>query len=847
MTFIHDRLLQNYSNGMAHDEMISSGTELKPSWDLLLRNVRKIGEQELTSRQDDLNWHLSENGVTYNVYNDPQGLNRPWQLNVTPSIIAEDEWNNIENGILQRAELFNLILKDLYGKRELISKGIVPQEVIYSHRGFLRQCDQIEYRTKKHLQIYGVDLSRGPDGRVWILSDRTQAPSGMGYALENRLTMGRVLPDLFDGINVKRLSGFFQLLNNLLIEASPRNIDNPSIVVLTPGPLNETYFEHAYLASYLGYPLVQGNDLVVRNQHLWMKSLKGLKKIDVVLRRVDDMYVDPLELREDSHLGVPGLLEVIRNKNVTIINPVGSRVLENPGLIPFMQGISKYFLNESLILPQIASWWCGQEKEKNYVLENLPNLIVKSIDRSQTNNVFVGQQLNSTELDTLRKQISERPYRFVAQEKISFTTTPTYVNGHLEPRNMVWRTFAIANKKNYSIMPGGLVRVAPEINKTVVSNQTGGLSKDIWIVSNKEEKQPGFSLKNTKTVTALSGLDDLPSLTAENLFWAGRYVGRTLTIARFLRMTLKQISYVQSSERELNSEHIKILLKTVTNLTATFPGFTDKKGIDDPIKEIYSVILDKNRPGSLSYTIQLFTNAYFSIRNLWSNDMWRVFGRIENIWRDIQNDDEISVRKIIQALDQLITRLIAFMGLVEESILVEQGLLMYFVGLQIEQSMLNIIKCRSMLVIQPDEAVEYDVMESLLNSHESLNIYRHSYRSYINMENVINLILLDMKYPRSLAYRLNRLTKDLAILPHSKISHELTDYEKYVFEAFSKLRLANSNDLSSSKKNSLIRKKLDDLLSDCSNLLYKTSLSVTNTYFSHTYQQSQLVNQNFNI
>ncbi|MFA9392404.1 MAG: circularly permuted type 2 ATP-grasp protein [Prolixibacteraceae bacterium] len=846
MTIVHSSLLQNYQLGGTNDEMISPSLAIKPAWETLLKNIDLIGEKELSSRQEDLNWHLAENGVTYNVYNDPQGLNRPWNLNVTPSLITEKEWIKIEKGIQQRAELFNLILKDLYGKRELISNGIVPLEVIFSHRGFLRQCDQITSKTTKQLQIYGVDLSRGPDGRIWVISDRTQAPSGMGYALENRLTMGRVLPDLFQGMNVKKLTTFFQQFNNLLIDSSPRKIDNPNIVVLTPGPLNETYFEHSYLASYLGYSLVQGNDLVVRNQHLWMKSLKGLKKIDVVLRRVDDMFVDPLELREDSHLGVPGLLEVIRNKNVSIVNPVGSRVLENPGLVPFMQGIAKYFLNEPLILPQIASWWCGQEKERQYVLDNLPNLIVKRIDRSQTDNVFVGQQMSKAQLEALGKEILDRPYRFVAQDKISFTTTPTYLNGTLEPRNMVWRTFAIANKKEYSVMPGGLVRVAPDKDKAAVSNQIGGLSKDIWIVNEKDDNSQIKSSVNRKSSISLSGLDDLPSLTAENLYWAGRYVGRTLMTARFLRMALKQISYVQLNEGEPTSEDLQIILRAITNLTSTFPGFASEEEVKDPYQEILAVILDKKRIGSLAYTINLFSNAYFSIRNLWSSDMWRVFGRIENIWKEIQDDPDPNIRKIIQALDQLITRLIAFMSLVEESILIEQGLLLYFIGLQMEQSMLNISKCRSMLVFELEEQVEYEVLEALLNSHESLNIYRHSYRSHIKLENVIELLLLDMKYPRSLAYKLNRLLKDLSVLPHSKVSHELTKYEKFVFEAFSKLRLATTAQLIETDKSKMIRENLDQLLSELSELLHQTSLAVANTYFSHTYQQNQLVAQNFN-
>ena len=451
--------LSNYFADYQNDEMFTPQMELKPYWKNLFAGFEKIGAPGLTARQKDIDWLLSENGVTYNVYNDSKGMHRPWNLNVVPYLLHESEWKTVEEGLKQRAELLNLVLKDVYGEGNLIRNGIVPHEVIYGHRGFLRQCAGIEYTTAKILSIYATDLARGTDGRLWVVNDRSEAPSGMGYALENRSTASRILFEMYSGMHVKRISGFFQELNQLLVNASPERKDNPNIVILTPGSHNETYFEHAYLASFLGYPLVQGNDLLVRDGFLWMKSLQGLKQIDVVLRRVDDAYADPLELREDSRLGVAGLLDVVRRKNVSVINPIGSGILENPGLIPFMQGIAKYFLNEELILPQIASWWCGQEREKNYVLQNLSKLVVKRIDRTNRESIHFGEFLTDTERENLKNEIRARPYRFVAQERISFSTAPNLVKGTLEPRNLVTRAFCIASGEGFSIMPGGLVRV----------------------------------------------------------------------------------------------------------------------------------------------------------------------------------------------------------------------------------------------------------------------------------------------------------------------------------------------------------------------------------------------------
>ncbi len=845
--------LSNYFTDYKYDEMFTPNMDVKPHWKELFTGLSELGEEGLKARQRDIDWLLEENGVTYNVYNDPKGLHRPWNLNVVPFLIHESEWKTVEAGLKQRAELLNLVLKDIYGERTLIKNGIVPHEIIYGHRGFLRQCAGMNFNVKNLLAMYSADLSRGTDGRLWVVNDRAEAPSGMGYALENRSTTSRILPEMFSKMNVKRLSSFFQEFNQVLVDASPENKENPNIVILTPGSHNETYFEHAYLASFLGYPLVQGNDLVVRDGFLWMKSLKGLKQVDVVLRRVDDVYIDPLELREDSHLGVAGLLDVVRRNNVAIINPVGSGVIENPGLIPFMPAIAQYFLKEDLLIPQIASWWCGQEKERNYVLNNIANLVIKRIDRTNRESISFGEFLSADEIENLKAEIIQRPYRFVAQEKISFSTAPNLANGNFEPRNMVARSFSIATKNGYSVMPGGLVRVAPDRNTVRVSNQRGGTSKDFWILEDSPSKETKTQYWQPKSSIAASGLNDLPSLTAENLYWAGRYVGRTLVNARFLRMVLKQMVPIQNKHEKPDSVKLQVLYKAVTQLTGTFPGFCEKNkadeyAMDDPYTEMLSVILDRNRPGSLAHTVSMFSNAYYSIRNLWSSDMWRVFEDIQKLWKNFEEDTDRSINKIIKMLNQLITRLIAFMGLIEESIMVQQGLLLYFIGLQLEQNMLTITKCRSLLAIKYDEQIEYELLEYLLVSHESLNIYRYSYRSYIKIEHVIDLIMLDLEYGRSLTYMFNRVQKDIAKLPHSNTIHHLVDYQKYIFEGFSKLRLSYSSDLAKTKsKNEMLRKDLDNLLEELSNLLYQTSQSISKTYFDHTNQQNQLVSQSFPI
>ena len=842
-------LFQNYfSDNKNYDEVLKSNMTINPNWENLLENINQIGFKELINKQNEVDWLMDENGVTYNVYNDPKGMHRPWNLNVVPFVIHENEWKTIEKGIIQRAELLNLILKDIYGNRDLIKKGVIPHEVVFAHRGFLRQCDQIEYKTSKNLLIYSADLSRGPDGRMWVVNDRTQAPSGMGYALENRYAINRAVPSIFKNINVQHSSSFFYNFNQMLIDAAHNNKDNPNIVILTPGPLNETYFEHSYMSSFLGYPLVTGNDLVVRNGKVWMKTLKALKQVDVILRRVDDVYMDPLELREDSYLGVAGLLDVVRNQNVTIINPIGSGVLENSGLIPFMNAISKYFLNEDLILPQIASWWCGQEKERQYVLSNLSNFVVKRIDRSNRESLFFCEFLDANQLEKLKREIQSNPYRFVAQEKISFSTAPDFVNGRLEPRKVMCRTFAIARKNTYSVMPGGLVRVAPEREDLHVSNQRGGVSKDFWIITDTPQTTiQNYAWDNTCKIS-ISDINDLPSNTAENLYWSGRYLGRAVVTARFLRMVLNQMSNAQFSAHKIESEKLQYLFQSLTNITYTYPGFVgeeSEEALKNPLKEILSLIMDEKRLGTFAQTLQSFNNSYYSLRNLWSKDMWRVFDGIQKIWGRFIDEKKFAISDCIKLLDRIITRLIAFMGLIEESILVDQGLLLYFIGLQTEQAIMNVAKCRSLLVFNLEEHLQYEILESLLTSHESLTIYRYSYKSYLSLENVLNLILLHKEYPKSLTYQLKRIQKDIDRLPHSKNADAISECQRLIREANTKMEQLNINSLLELNEDNTLRERLDTELSELGDVLHDMSMAISNTYFNHTYQQTQLVTQNF--
>jgi uncharacterized circularly permuted ATP-grasp superfamily protein len=362
-----------------YDEMCSAPGSPRPHWDYVIRALGALGTQELGRRAQEARRLLRDNGVTYNVYHASRGEERPWVLDPIPVLLTSQEWSTVETGLSQRAELLNLILADLYGPKRLIRQGLLPPELVYSYPGFLLPCEGIRPTSERYLSLYTADLARAPSGSFWVIGDRTQAPSGAGDALENRVVLSRVLPSLYRDAQVHRLALFFRTLRATLVAMAPRSQDNPRIVLLTPGPGNETYFEHAYLAQYLDYTLVQGGDLTVRDGRVWLKTLDGLQPVEVILRRVDDTFCDPLELRKDSLLGTPGLVQAARLKQIAIANPLGSGVLENPGLMAFLPGIARYLLGEELRIPSVATWWCGTKQECSYVLAHLERLVIKPI------------------------------------------------------------------------------------------------------------------------------------------------------------------------------------------------------------------------------------------------------------------------------------------------------------------------------------------------------------------------------------------------------------------------------------------------------------------------------------
>jgi uncharacterized circularly permuted ATP-grasp superfamily protein/uncharacterized alpha-E superfamily protein len=831
-------LIQGYfGSSTLLDEAFEENGTIREHYRKVIANADELGGQELRNRQQELLNLLKENGVTYNIYGDPNGLNRPWQLDTMPLVIRASDWKVVEKGMKQRAYVLDKLLQDLYGERRLLKERIIPPELIYAHSGFLRPCDNIRLPGRHQLILYAADLSRGPDGKVWLLRDRTQAPSGMGYALENRSALGRIVPELFKGHSVNGLGGFYNGLMDAFSEIAPQGKDQPRVVLLTPGPRNETYFEHAFLSSNLGFTLVQGEDLLVRDGYVWIKTVEGLEKVDIILRRIDDSFCDPLELREDSQLGVPGLLEVIRNGHVAVANPIGSGVLENTGLLAFMHSVFRYYLNEDPVFPMVATWWCGQKKELSHVLANFSNLVIKKIDRVAGTDTYIGSQLSAKEKADLIDRIKAQPYRYVGQEAVNLSTSPVLMKDKLEPRYTVMRTFLVANSDGYTVMPGGLSRCAPETGSLIVTNQEGGISKDTWIESKSVESGPHLLHRYDLNRTSV-----LPSRAAENLFWVGRYAQRIIRISRFMRMVLRNLTQSSSSA---DSESVKALLRTVTHLTSSYPGFLED-GEDMPLPRkfdaMHQLFCDVNFPGSIVSNVNNLLRATYAVRDKWTVDNWKIIDDIDTIKNKLDVLDAKDVRHIFSLSDQLTRAILSFVEMNRQSLYRGEGWMMYRIGQLIEEVEVELTQYRSLLTFEFEENVEFQILEALLTSNQNLSNYRAVYRTYFDTAPAIDLLFFNRKNPISILMQLEQLLEYVEKLPQSDNNKEVPNL---AFECYSMVRLASLQPLLETDPDTQFRSALDEFCGKLTGNLGKLSAKLSARYFRHSTYRQQAIGEGF--
>jgi len=726
-----------------YDELNDPTGGMRAHWRPLIDRLRADESPDAVRRSLELTRRLVvENGVTYNVYADPQGADRPWALDPLPFVLPAAEWRTIEAGVAQRAQVLNALLADLYGPQRLLAEGHVPAELPFGHPNYLWACHGIRPLDGQWLNVYAADLARAPDGRWWLLADRTQAPSGAGYALENREILEQVHPEAIPDMSVRRVRGFFNTLRDRMAGSFAHDVagdEAPLAVILTPGPYNETYFEHAYLARQLGMPLVEGSDLTVRGDTVYLKTLGGLRRVHSILRRLDDDYCDPLELRGDSALGVPGLMGALRAGRVVVSNAPGTGVLESAAWLGFLPPVAERLIGEKLILPEVATWWLGEKPALDYVLANLDHLVIKPTYPNQRFEPMFGRDYEGKERDALVARIRNRPYAYVAQEHVRLSQAPVWksaASSELVSRALTVRVYAVVGPDGVRVMPGGLARVAHDGAADVVSTQRGGGAKDVWVLSDGAHEE---------TLTTAGRAhpqrhDYIPSRLVENLYWLGRYTVRAENNARLLLRTLA----ARSDARVF--PHARQVCRDLGAVT--------------PDGDVFDAL---RTPASVGITADIKHLAWCAsqVRNRLSARYWR---GVVGLQRQVQ-EAAASRGSSREAYERLLLSLAALTGFSEEDMMHDEGWRVMRLGRRIErmQFIANVLVCQ----LESPHATRPESVEWLLEVCDSTPIYRARYIGAPRLSQLLNLLLYDDGHPMALAFLRRSIDRDLDDLARS--------------------------------------------------------------------------------
>ncbi|MDX9885932.1 circularly permuted type 2 ATP-grasp protein [Thauera sp.] len=773
-----------------YDELcqrIGSVIVVRPHWREFHRALEAMPPGELAARRAALRRQIHENGITYNVYADPRGFERPWELDLLPYILPAAEWAQIEAAVSQRATLLNRILADLYGEQTLLQQGLIPPALIYGHSGFLRPLVGAKPPRGLFLHLYAVDLARSPDGRWWVVADRTQAPSGAGYALENRSVVARVLPELYRAAGVEPLVPFFEGFRDSLAELAPADAaaDDPLIVVLTPGPYNETYFEHAFLARELGFPLVEGQDLTVRDEKVWLRTLDGLRRVHVILRRVDDIWCDPLELRDDSALGVAGLVAAVRAGTVAVANALGSGILETGALLGYLPRLCEHLLGQKLKMPSVATWWCGEKAACDYTLKHLRELVVKPAYPTLGERPVFCRDLPAAELDALAARIVARPFDFVAQEMVNLSQAPVLaVNGeapgervpdHLQDedrprglvaRNIGLRVFAAAGPDGFRVLPGGLTRVASEADMRIVSMQHGGGSKDAWVLGSPARPRPLPRIVPGQIAPPARGLGklSLSSRVAENFFWLGRYSERADAAARLGRETLGRLGESGGGGEGGPGEsgNVAAVLLALCRRRNMLPAEAPDELADAvpaaPPVALAQALFDPALDGSVVASLRQVLRLAALVRDRLSPDSWRIYNRLSEFAAAPEGAPRLG--DALQRLDESLLSLVTLSGFVIESMPRDAGWRFLSIGRRIERLQF-LAAALSALLLAPCAGG----LKALLAVTDAELRYRSRHARGLAPQPVAELVMLDGDNPRALRYQLDSLAEHVALLP----------------------------------------------------------------------------------
>jgi uncharacterized circularly permuted ATP-grasp superfamily protein/uncharacterized alpha-E superfamily protein len=736
------------------DEFIAPDGTPRPVWERFVDTFAALAPTDIERRFASADRHLREAGITYRAAG--EGTERLWPLSHLPLLIDETEWQQLSAGIAQRAELLERVLKDLYGEGRLVAEGAIPAAAIAGSNEYLRPICGIQPPGGRFLGVYAADVGRGPDGRWWVLSDRTQAPSGTGYALENRLVLSRAFSSLYKSMNVERLAPYFEAFRDSLRASADR--DEPRIGLLTPGPFSETYFEHATLARYLGFMLVEGDDLAVTGDRVHVRTVAGLKRIDALLRRVDSNSLDPLELDAASRLGVPGLIDVLRKGGVVMANMPGSGVLEARALLGFLPSLSKRLLGEDLKMPHIATWWCGQKSAREEVLSRLDEFAIegaygRAVPGFAESGPVLAGELPAAERERLRTAIAERGFDYVGQELVRLSTTPVWEQGRIAPRPFVLRVFAAATPDGWTVMPGGFCRIADKADARAVSMGDGARAADVWVVADKavavHTLLPG---SDTVRIRRIAGV--LPSRAADNLFWLGRYLERADATLRLIRaLAAQQRDPGKGSPAMLSTaERIRRLLLAWGAIT--------QASRTQGLRVAAEALQAEAQFGSALSLLRSAQRNATSLRERLSPDAWQVITEMPGrLTQELDDDDSV-----VTAAERTLEALASFAGLAQENMNRAAGWRFLEMGHRAERAINTVRFARQ---FGYDEATPED-LDVLLTLVDCQITYRSRYLIAPLLAPVRDLVMLDPYNPRSVAFQAEALDDHIASLPALK-------------------------------------------------------------------------------
>lgn len=808
-----------------HDELLGPDGTPRPAWRELLSDFAAMGQDLRNSAGKSAEGLLREHDVAYVAADG--GNKRPWHLDVFPLLLEPEDWAALERGLVQRARLLNAVVGDLYGPQQLVKSGVIPAPMVFANPSFMPNACGYKARDGEFLQFLAFDLGRAPDGQWRVLSQRTASPAGMGYALENRIITSRSIPEQFNAYNLHRLAGFFRGFADHFARLG----DQHRSVLLTGGAEQQDYFEHALIGRYLGYPVVESADLTVRDGRVFMKTLEGLERVDLIIRRIPSEHSDPLELRAPPGIDIAGLLDAARSGNVIVANAIGSAVAENYALQTRLPALAATMFGEELELRGIDTWWCGDPESLEHVQQHAHQLSLRHA--FSTRHLlsagaweFAQSDAELTDRPALDAALALRPQEFVGLERVRLSTVPCMdSNGMLRPVPMVMRVYVAATEDGYRVMPGGLVKVSGQDLGTGVN-----VSKDVWVLSH-EQIEPETLLKPLRAATLKRSDRDLASKTADDLFWLGRYFERADCTVRLFRTLFLHLS------GEASFGNVPVALNILAGLMVSLGQVSQRQsrrvlaaGYRGVEHEIGNILFDPDSPDSLAQIFANVARTADQVRERLSPDAWRIIERLTRMprrrWRAHTVSDAVGV------LNELTDLQSAVNGLIHENMTRGYGWRTLDLGRRIERAR-YIIRTMRELVVRLDRDAP-GVLGMQLELADSLITYRSRYKTEPQLPAVLDLVLADESNPRSLVFQLADMKAHMSVMPLEGLDGHLSRAQRNLIAMHTDVTLADVDKLATVTSRNGKRTHLDRLLNRCEEGLDTLTDQVTQTYFSHS-------------